>query len=156
MPIAHDHGSDELTEFINKYEDVLSFIKTLTGSYMFRSEYEGHSICRICGITIMNELCHNGGDGEYTFLKDKMNIVVPDGYIHYLYIHNVPPSKEFYDYIINFDKNAYIKKMDIYNDNGLGHKKVKKSKAFNKYQKENVRGKKYNKHKRGKDLMYYD
>lgn len=48
----------------------------------------GWSDCRICGIRNGSNCC---GDGKWVW---------PEGFVHYLEIHNVKPPQEFIDYVI--------------------------------------------------------
>lgn len=83
-------SSDEKVskEFINKLEQILKSSDTNKNSYF------GFSICRLCG-------CNNGA-GEYKIKKNNITFTVPEGLIHYYKDHNVQPSKEFYDFIMQF------------------------------------------------------
>jgi len=109
IPIGHKQGSNKLNKFIDQYEDIRQFISLLDDSFIFRNEYMGYSNCCICGTILIGDDCHDGGNGEYLFLNGTDCIIVPDGYIHYLRVHNVLPSKDFYDYIMSFNKENYVK-----------------------------------------------
>lgn len=81
MPIAK---SDEM-------QDKIAFLINLTKAQeeAERNSYRGWSNCRICG-------CMNGSAEYHT---DKW--LWPSGYQHYINDHNVRPSPEFFEYIMN-------------------------------------------------------
>jgi len=56
--------------------------------------YNGYSNCRLCG-------CNNGTI-EFSLTKNGIKFRYPIGLMHYYVIHNVQPSKEFYDFIMNY------------------------------------------------------
>ena len=58
--------------------------KEIDGAFIV---YRGYSKCRLCGIL----------NGSYEFEADGWKW--PEGYIHYLLIHNVKPSSEFMQFI---------------------------------------------------------
>lgn len=55
-------------------------------------EYAGYHTCLICG--------KNAGDAEYT-LRGKW--IVPEGYKHYVEVHDVKPSEEFETFLLALD-----------------------------------------------------
>jgi len=56
--------------------------------------YNGYSFCRLCG-------CKNGTI-EFSLSSQGVTFRYPIGLFHYYEEHNVQPSKEFNDFIINF------------------------------------------------------
>ena len=74
-------------KFINKLENIEKYTK-VEGII-----YRGFSNCRICKKI--------NGAAEYSIAKDGIKYIYPSGIIHYYKDHNVKPSDEFYNLIIN-------------------------------------------------------
>lgn len=70
-------------------------LKRLTIGCLDCTHYFGCSHCRICG--------KSNGSSEFKLIN-KENIIFnyPEGLMHYYEEHNVQPSKEFYDFIMDF------------------------------------------------------
>jgi len=79
-------------EFINKLEQIMNCNNS---SNIIKEEYFGFSYCRLCN-------CNNGGN-EFIIKSNNITFRMPEGMIHYYINHNVQPSKEFYDFIMNFN-----------------------------------------------------
>jgi hypothetical protein len=55
--------------------------------------FMGHSHCRCCGINL--------GSGEFTFGSvNERHWVWPEGYAHYIVVHNVQPSPAFLEEVL--------------------------------------------------------
>lgn len=81
-------------EFINKLKQL--FNAEFTHSNIKCSSFMGFSECRLCGF--------NNGNSEYKLKnQDNITFTVPEGIIHYYIEHKVQPSKEFYDFVMNFN-----------------------------------------------------
>lgn len=78
-------------EFINKLKTVFEYVNDHN---VIITHYMDFSQCRMCGV-------YNGRK-EYRITKDNISFIVPDGIIHYYETHNIHPSKEFYDFIMDF------------------------------------------------------
>lgn len=73
----------------DNYDLFLAKLKWLESSEETKSVlYRGFSVCRLCG-------CVNGSK-EY---RNK-EWIWPSGYFHYLNMHFIEPSKEFYDFVM--------------------------------------------------------
>lgn len=72
----------------------LNKISLLTNKHAKELHYNGYSKCRICD-------CKNG-NVEYVLEKDGIKFRYPQGLTHYYEMHKVQPSKEFFDFIINY------------------------------------------------------
>jgi hypothetical protein len=81
--------TDDLVDvdFINKLE-------LLTDKIAETVNYLGCSTCRLCN-------CNNGGN-EYILTHNGIKFVYPCGLMHYYKIHHVQPSREFFDFVMNF------------------------------------------------------
>jgi hypothetical protein len=73
------------TDFLEKLEITMSKYKPIM--------YFGPSGCRIC-----NEYC---GSLEYVINNDNVKFIFPEGIMHYYKEHNVQPSTEFKNFIMN-------------------------------------------------------
>lgn len=85
VPIKTNIPIDEI--FLNK-------LCLMSNKHAMKLHYNGYSKCRICG-------CNNG-NVEFVLEKDGIKFRYPEGLMHYYEIHNVQPSKEFFDFIINY------------------------------------------------------
>jgi len=93
LPFDKDYPIPNKTNIsVNKM--FLNKLSELTAIDAMGLHYNGHSKCRICE-------CKNGNI-EFILEKDGIKFRYPQGLIHYYEIHNVQPSKEFFDFIINF------------------------------------------------------
>jgi hypothetical protein len=108
-PIMGETAPNELITFIDHFSKVWEYVSLLDNTYLLRSEYVKCAKCLICGEPIK-------GTGETVFVVKGRHpetnihcndIIVPDGYIHYLTAHNVKPSREFFNYITSFDPRDY-------------------------------------------------
>lgn len=81
-------------EFIDKLKQL--FNSEFTHSNINCSSFMGYSECRLCG-------CCNGNSEYKLKNQDNITFTVPEGIIHYYKEHNVQPSKEFYDFVMNFN-----------------------------------------------------
>lgn len=117
-------------EFLNRLEsyiksidesgndDVLaSKIPTSSIQHSYVSSKRGLSPCRLCGI------CN--GSYEYHFKKyvDGVNVCfrAPEGLMHYSKDHNVHPSKEFFDFVMNGELLVSEKKEDWRRPGSISH-----------------------------------
>jgi len=73
----------------------LSKLNNVTKKYAQNIQYRGMSKCRICG-------CFNGSIEHILTNGSSIEFKYPEGLSHYYSTHNVQPSKEFYNYIMNF------------------------------------------------------
>ena len=85
MPIVTDVPVDD--EFLNKF----NLVQTVSPI----ESYMGVSKCRVCD-------CCNG-NGEYFATHNGVTFRFPNGLEHYYRDHNVHPSPEFREFIMNFD-----------------------------------------------------
>lgn len=74
-------------EFINK-------LQLLTDTEAKKDSFWGSSSCRLCH-------CANGAD-EYTLTSNNLKYIYPSGLMHYYTEHNVQPSKEFYNFVMDY------------------------------------------------------
>lgn len=81
MPVANTIDLSIKKDFIEKLKQIQKISHEI--------HYRGFSGCRICN-------CLNG-----TFEYEYEDWVWPEGYLHYIQDHNVAPTKEFYDFIMN-------------------------------------------------------
>jgi hypothetical protein len=58
--------------------------------------YKGYSVCRLCEKK-------NNGSSEYTITRDDVKYIFPRGILHYYESHQVQPSKEFYELIMDIN-----------------------------------------------------
>lgn len=72
---------EEKRDMLRKYDRVVSLSKSVG--------YMGFSLCRICD-------CHNGSE-EYTYKCGDKEFIFPEGYKHYLDVHNVQIDEDFYE-----------------------------------------------------------
>ena len=79
---------------------LMSVQNRLRSSFQFR-DYDGRSKCRLCG--------QQNGSGEYVTQK----FVWPEGYLHYMRVHNVSPNPEFVWYITQLDNATEIPKVSV-------------------------------------------
>ncbi|CAH6420179.1 Hypothetical protein KVN_LOCUS36 [uncultured virus] len=86
-PKATDNKIDPL--FLSKFEKM---IKQNQDKNLI--SYYGNSKCRICGI--------ENGNEEYKFKKNNIEFIIPEGLLHYYSDHNVHPSEEFYNFVLNY------------------------------------------------------
>ena len=66
----------------------------LTNTVATTESYYGSSTCRLCQ-------CSNGSE-EHTLIFQEVQFIYPSGLIHYYKDHNVHPSKEFYNFVMNY------------------------------------------------------
>lgn len=59
-----------------------------------KKDYLGSSYCRICDIS--------NSCSEYILENNNITFVVPDGVLHYYEVHNVHPSNEFFNFVMNY------------------------------------------------------
>jgi hypothetical protein len=59
------------------------------------NEYLGSSYCRLCDLNF-------NGNKELKLIKDNITFTFPEGLIHYYIQHNVEPSNEFKEFILNY------------------------------------------------------
>lgn len=74
--------SDSFENFRVRYV-VADYINSMSNG----SSYKGYSYCRICG-------CENGCSDK----QDEL-FICPEGYSHYLTVHNVMPDKDFVNHL---------------------------------------------------------
>jgi hypothetical protein len=113
LPVSSDKPIDNLTEFMYKFMRIEEITKWGTMddnryilfdckyaySNLVWTQYMGYSCCRFpCGI----EDREMGDTTIETWYKDD-HFIFPSGYRHYIEKHNVHPSAEFYDMIMNFE-----------------------------------------------------
>jgi hypothetical protein len=72
-----------------------------TNPNIYFDAYCGYSYCRIC-----NKL--DNGDKDIILISEGKSICIPEGYLHYIFEHNINISKEFENYIIEFDFESVI------------------------------------------------
>ena len=115
IPVSLDKPTDNLNEFMYRFRRIENITRygTMDGhnyelfdcKYAFSNltwdRYSGYSFCRF--------QCKDGdytpemGDIEIeTWYKDT-HFIFPNGYRHYIENHNVHPSDEFYEMIMNFE-----------------------------------------------------
>lgn len=72
------------------------FIKKLCDIYnqVIPKSFYGSSMCRICK--------QSNGSDEYELGKNNTSFIFPSGLIHYYINHNVQPSKNFYEFIMDY------------------------------------------------------
>jgi len=75
------------TEFLDK-------LKLLTENNAIAIQYYGSSMCRLCK--------RYNGSIEYKITQNNITFRYPKGLIHYYEYHNVHPSTEFYEFIMNY------------------------------------------------------
>jgi hypothetical protein len=63
------------------------------------TNYRGMSPCRLHGLDECT-LGERNGSAEYTYSAGGITVSWPQGYEHYIEVHNVKPCKAFYDFII--------------------------------------------------------
>jgi hypothetical protein len=95
-PLATDIKVDQ--KFIEKLKKMMNDIenKKINSQHM---HYRGYSYCRLCSTATF--LLHNGTT-EYIFYVDDIKYRFPEGLIHYYVYHNVQPSAEFYNVIMQY------------------------------------------------------
>lgn len=85
-------------EFLEKLDKVMQHMWVdrfkLGGSNCVVRDYMGYSKCRLCGI--------NNGSEEYETKYKNIIYKFPGGIKHYYEKHNVHPSKEFMEFIMNY------------------------------------------------------
>lgn len=93
--------------FLDKLKNIFNVIEETTEDKYSNDKYSncdgwntcvsnlGSSYCRLCK--------KDNGNIEYKLLYDGIKFIVPSGIIHYYEDHNVHPSNEFYNFIINYD-----------------------------------------------------
>ena len=74
------------TEFLSKLNSILERLEPM--------RYFGCSNCRVCG--------QNNGSTEYRIEKDGTTFRMPEGMTHYYVDHNVHPSPEFREFVMNY------------------------------------------------------
>jgi hypothetical protein len=79
MPVANPQRWEGQTEFIRKLTIIERLARFVT--------YRGQSTCRVCG-------CFNGSK---TYKLHEWEW--PEGFAHYVYMHNVKPSDAFIEFI---------------------------------------------------------
>lgn len=84
-PLATETKVDEV--FLNR-------LKELTANEAKCINCWGCSVCRLCQ--------QSNGSAEYTLINGGVSFRYPEGLIHYYEHHNVQPSKEFYDCVMNY------------------------------------------------------
>lgn len=88
IPIIDLSTGSEDEKFLKKLELHMKENKNITKTCL------GSSPCRLC-----NNSCN--GNSEYEIHYEDKKIIFPSGLLHYYKDHNVKPSKEFYEAIIN-------------------------------------------------------
>jgi hypothetical protein len=79
----------------NVSEDFLTKLHYLCNTLgNIKKDYQGGSQCRLC-----NEHC---GGSEYKIKKNDITFTFPNGIFHYYECHNVMPSNEFLQFIMDF------------------------------------------------------
>lgn len=79
-------------EVIEQKDEIIRLILLKQKSAEVTS-YRGISICRLC--QKMN------GSQEYSYVHNNVEYVWPQGFIHYIEVHNVMPTKKFLDFLMN-------------------------------------------------------
>lgn len=74
------------TEFLSKLNNILERLEPM--------RYLGFSECRVCG--------QNNGSTEYRIEKDGTTFRMAEGITHYYVEHNVHPSPEFREFVMNY------------------------------------------------------
>ena len=80
MPFVNEKPWSGKIEFLNKLVEIQKKSKI--------EHYKGISFCRICNII--------NGSREYRRKEWKW----PEGFFHYIMVHNVKPTQEFIDFIM--------------------------------------------------------
>lgn len=75
------------TDFIAKFDDLLKSDKIIEKNFL------GSSKCRLCD--------KNNGSKEFTLKYEGIDFIFPEGLRHYYEDHNVHPSKEFRNAVMN-------------------------------------------------------
>jgi hypothetical protein len=90
-PISHDQPWEGKEEFLKKLRAKQKTCST--------NAYDGWSTCRLLG----QDGCKKGenGSNDYVAKSGTVEITWPEGYEHYIQVHNVIPSKEFYNFIMH-------------------------------------------------------
>jgi hypothetical protein len=93
----HDENYPKIESQINKIKINQEFLDQLkiVSKFGYWYSWMGYSSCRLC-------VKDNNGDSDIITHDDKYKF--PSGLIHYFENHNVHPTKEFYDYVINYIK----------------------------------------------------
>ena len=68
---------------------------------IYFNAYTGYSYCRLCNK-------QDNGDKDIILVGKNKTICIPDGYLHYIFEHNINISEDFENFIIEFD---FIKSM---------------------------------------------
>lgn len=85
LPIVTDVAVDGI--FLKKLEKVMA--------NNICENFFGSSNCRVCG--------EKNGCGEYTLVNGVVKFTVPEGIMHYYTVHNVHPSEEFYEFVMDYN-----------------------------------------------------
>ena len=87
IPIITNDKNDQV--FLNKLHDIIF------NDLLPMTQFAGFSTCRLCD--------KKNGSDEYVIEKNGIYITFPEGIFHYYDVHNVKPSTEFYNMIINWN-----------------------------------------------------
>lgn len=95
MPQRNTIDKNIKDSFLQKLNEVETQLKKSKSTYI---GYFGFSYCRLAKF----DNCEQGDfNGSWEYVTDTWTW--PQGYKHYVEVHNVKPSDKFYKYIMNFD-----------------------------------------------------
>jgi hypothetical protein len=95
-PFPLEGKIDVDSKFIEKLNEVIKAGKVNKEEHSICiNQYFGSSRCRLCD-------CINGSEEYVVKNKEGIKFVFPSGLLHYYVDHKVQPSKEFYDFIMNY------------------------------------------------------